>query len=154
LEAINRLPELDRDRVRDGFDRRFTARRMAEAYVRHYRLLLMQPEDRTYLVRLTSATLVDIGALDLAALQYARGVDFSNMAGQRVMTRNKTIPHHGSLFGSRYSEISTVPTLLNRLGAMSFGTAWLRGGSGRLASAQPRKNQPSRNRSTPRPGCE
>jgi len=28
------------------------------------------------------------------------------------------------LFGSRYSEISTVPTLLNRLAAMSFGTTW------------------------------
>ena len=40
------------------------------------------------------------------------------------------------LFGSRYSEISTVPTLLNRLGAMSFGTIWLSGGSGRLVSAQ------------------
>src|SRR5215472_403142 len=40
------------------------------------------------------------------------------------------------LFGSRYSEISTVPMLLNRLGAMSFGTTWLSGGSGRLVSAQ------------------
>src|SRR5262249_31591393 len=38
--------------------------------------------------------------------------------------------------GSRYSEISTVPTLLNRLAAMSFGTTWLSGGSGRLLSAQ------------------
>src|SRR5262249_21746965 len=40
------------------------------------------------------------------------------------------------LFGSRYSEISTVPTLLNRLAAMSFGTTWLSGRSGRLVSAQ------------------
>src|ERR1700746_1575256 len=38
--------------------------------------------------------------------------------------------------GSRYSEISTVPTLLNRLAVMSFGTTWLSGGSGRLLSAQ------------------
>jgi hypothetical protein len=40
------------------------------------------------------------------------------------------------LCGSRYSEISTVPTPLNRLPAMSFGTTWLNGGSGRLVSAQ------------------
>src|SRR5262249_34912920 len=40
------------------------------------------------------------------------------------------------LFGSRYSEISTVPTLLNRLAAMSYGTTWLSGGNGRLVSAQ------------------
>jgi glycosyltransferase involved in cell wall biosynthesis len=40
LQAIKHLPELDRKRVREGFDRRFTARRMAEDYVRHYRLLL------------------------------------------------------------------------------------------------------------------
>ena len=40
LQAIKQLPELDRSRVREGFERRFTARRMAEDYVRHYRLLL------------------------------------------------------------------------------------------------------------------
>jgi glycosyltransferase involved in cell wall biosynthesis len=40
LQAIKHLPELDRKRVRDAFERRFTARRMAEDYVRHYRLLL------------------------------------------------------------------------------------------------------------------
>jgi glycosyltransferase involved in cell wall biosynthesis len=40
LQAIKQLRELDRSRVRDGFERRFTARRMAEDYVRHYRLLL------------------------------------------------------------------------------------------------------------------
>jgi glycosyltransferase involved in cell wall biosynthesis len=40
LQAINRLPELDRSRVRAGFERRFTAQRMAEDYVRHYHLLL------------------------------------------------------------------------------------------------------------------
>ena len=36
LQAIKRLPELDRSRVRAGFERRFTARRMAEDYVSHY----------------------------------------------------------------------------------------------------------------------
>jgi hypothetical protein len=47
------------------------------------------------------------------------------------------VPHHQDrLFGSRYSEISTVPTLLNKLGAMSFGTIWLSGGNGRSVSAQ------------------
>jgi glycosyltransferase involved in cell wall biosynthesis len=40
LQAIKYLPDLDRSRVRAGFERRFTARRMAEEYVRHYRLLL------------------------------------------------------------------------------------------------------------------
>ena len=52
-------------------------------------------------------------------------------------------PHDGhcravriGALGSRYSEISTVPTLLNRLAVRSFGTTWLSGGSGRLLSAQ------------------
>jgi hypothetical protein len=40
LQAIKRLPELDRSCVRAGFERRFTARRMAEDYVSHYRMLL------------------------------------------------------------------------------------------------------------------
>lgn len=39
LGAIKRLPELNRRRVRNGFERRFTARRMAEHYIGHYRLL-------------------------------------------------------------------------------------------------------------------
>ena len=32
LAAIKRIPDLDRRKVRAGFERRFTARRMAEAY--------------------------------------------------------------------------------------------------------------------------
>ena len=40
LQAIKQLPELDRKRVRAGFERRFTSRRMAEDYARHYQLLL------------------------------------------------------------------------------------------------------------------
>jgi glycosyltransferase involved in cell wall biosynthesis len=39
LQAIRRLPELDRRRVRRGFERRFSSRRMAEEYVRYYQLL-------------------------------------------------------------------------------------------------------------------
>jgi glycosyltransferase involved in cell wall biosynthesis len=39
VQAIKRLPELDRRRVRAAFERRFTARRMAEDYVRHYQML-------------------------------------------------------------------------------------------------------------------
>lgn len=35
----DRLPKLDRRKVREGFERRFTARRMAEDYVRHYEAL-------------------------------------------------------------------------------------------------------------------
>jgi glycosyltransferase involved in cell wall biosynthesis len=43
IEVIrNRLPKLDRRKVRAGFDRRFTARRMAEDYVRHYRTAVGQ----------------------------------------------------------------------------------------------------------------
>jgi glycosyltransferase involved in cell wall biosynthesis len=39
LQAIKRLPELDRRGVRNGFERRFSSRRMAEEYVRYYRSL-------------------------------------------------------------------------------------------------------------------
>ena len=42
IRAIKRIPELDRRRVREAFEQRFTARRMAENYVRHYRALLKQ----------------------------------------------------------------------------------------------------------------
>jgi glycosyltransferase involved in cell wall biosynthesis len=42
IETIrHRLPTLDRRKVRAGFERRFTARRMAEDYVRHYRALVL-----------------------------------------------------------------------------------------------------------------
>jgi glycosyltransferase involved in cell wall biosynthesis len=40
ITAVKRLPTLDRRKVRQAFDRRFTARRMAEDYVQHYRQLL------------------------------------------------------------------------------------------------------------------
>jgi glycosyltransferase involved in cell wall biosynthesis len=40
LRALERVPELDRNKVRAAFERRFSARRMAEDYVRHYRLLV------------------------------------------------------------------------------------------------------------------
>jgi glycosyltransferase involved in cell wall biosynthesis len=41
IETIrHRLPELDRRNVRAGFERRFTARRMAEDYVKHYQALV------------------------------------------------------------------------------------------------------------------
>jgi glycosyltransferase involved in cell wall biosynthesis len=39
VSAIKRLPELDRHRIRATFEQRFTARRMAENYVRYYQLL-------------------------------------------------------------------------------------------------------------------
>ena len=39
VEAIGRLGELDRKRVREQFERRFTARRMAQEYLRHYEVL-------------------------------------------------------------------------------------------------------------------
>ena len=40
IAAIKRIGELDRRRVRATFERRFTARRMAEDYLRHYAALL------------------------------------------------------------------------------------------------------------------
>lgn len=40
LRALQRLPELDRRRVREGFERRFSARQMAKNYVRCYEALL------------------------------------------------------------------------------------------------------------------
>ncbi len=40
LEAIERIGELDRTRVRAAFERRFTARRMAEDYLRYYGMLV------------------------------------------------------------------------------------------------------------------
>jgi glycosyltransferase involved in cell wall biosynthesis len=40
IAAIARIEELDRRRIRATFERRFTARRMAEDYVRHYERLL------------------------------------------------------------------------------------------------------------------
>ena len=36
LQAIQRAPELDRKQIRKVFERRFTARTMAEAYVKVY----------------------------------------------------------------------------------------------------------------------
>jgi glycosyltransferase involved in cell wall biosynthesis len=39
IAAVARLGELDRRRVRAGFEERFSSRRMAHEYVRHYRAL-------------------------------------------------------------------------------------------------------------------
>lgn len=39
VQAVKRLPDLDRHKVRQAFERRFTARRMAEDYVQHYQTL-------------------------------------------------------------------------------------------------------------------
>jgi glycosyltransferase involved in cell wall biosynthesis len=40
IQAVRRLGELDRQRVRRHFEKRFTARRMAEEYLRHYKTLV------------------------------------------------------------------------------------------------------------------
>jgi glycosyltransferase involved in cell wall biosynthesis len=40
VEAIRRLSELDRLHVRRHFEKRFTARRMAQEYLRHYEALV------------------------------------------------------------------------------------------------------------------
>jgi glycosyltransferase involved in cell wall biosynthesis len=39
IEAIQSLDRLDRRRVRQGFERRFTSRRIVDDYVRQYRRL-------------------------------------------------------------------------------------------------------------------
>ena len=39
IQAIKRLGELDRRRIRSQFEKRFTARRMAEKYLNHYAAL-------------------------------------------------------------------------------------------------------------------
>jgi hypothetical protein len=40
IEAIERIPDLDRRRVRAAFERRFTARHMAETYRRSFQKML------------------------------------------------------------------------------------------------------------------
>jgi Glycosyl transferases group 1 len=42
VAAIKRIGELDRRRVRAAFEQRFTAKRMAEDYIRHYKNMLNQ----------------------------------------------------------------------------------------------------------------
>jgi glycosyltransferase involved in cell wall biosynthesis len=39
VDAIGRLSELDRRQVRSHFEKRFTTRRMAQEYLRHYKVL-------------------------------------------------------------------------------------------------------------------
>ena len=58
VAAIGRARHLDRRRIRETFERRFSARRMAEAYVESYQTLLKGANSRTtdHLRGLTSAT--------------------------------------------------------------------------------------------------
>jgi glycosyltransferase involved in cell wall biosynthesis len=55
VEAIKRLGELDRHRIRERFEERFTARRMAQDYTLHYRDLLARsvPGNPAQLTELT-----------------------------------------------------------------------------------------------------
>ena len=46
LAAIRRVGALDRRRVRAAFESRFTARRMAEDYLRHYQAIATAPRPR------------------------------------------------------------------------------------------------------------
>ena len=68
--------------------------------------------------------------------------DLGASAFQKVPEAQPVPPQEGHgrtvrmvLFGSRSSEISTDPTLLKILAAMSSGSAWLTVGNGRLLSA-------------------
>jgi len=51
LHAIQRAPELDRERIRAVFERRFTARAMAEAYIRVYEQVIQRPTSQREYVR-------------------------------------------------------------------------------------------------------
>ncbi|WP_050385524.1 glycosyltransferase family 4 protein [Bradyrhizobium pachyrhizi] len=42
IEAVSRIPEIDRRQVRDRFEQRFTAKRMAQNYVRQYQEMLQK----------------------------------------------------------------------------------------------------------------
>src|SRR3954468_19221458 len=56
VAAIGRARSLDRGRIRETFERRFSARRMAEAYIESYRTLLQSGQANGQLRELTSAT--------------------------------------------------------------------------------------------------
>src|SRR5204863_7387111 len=47
IQAVGRLGELDRRQVRKHFEKRFTARRMAEKYVGHYERLASASREST-----------------------------------------------------------------------------------------------------------
>jgi len=51
IQALGRLSELNRQRVRAQFERRFSSRRMAEDYLSHYRALMVQPRKAERLAR-------------------------------------------------------------------------------------------------------
>jgi hypothetical protein len=44
VAAIGRIRDLDRRHIRERFDERFTARRMAEEYINSYRMLMFQSQ--------------------------------------------------------------------------------------------------------------
>jgi hypothetical protein len=56
LAAIGRLGSIDRRRVRAEFERRFTARRMAQAYLRAYQSLSQQRQPGIGCVQIALAT--------------------------------------------------------------------------------------------------
>jgi glycosyltransferase involved in cell wall biosynthesis len=64
VAAIGRARHLDRGRIRETFERRFSARRMAEAYVASYRALLESARSRAsdQVRGLTSANGTGVGA--------------------------------------------------------------------------------------------
>ena len=69
VRAISRLPQLDRRRIRAEFERRFTSRRMAEDYVRHYQMLAARP------ARQTVRELVDVQEADRPSVSQVPLID-------------------------------------------------------------------------------
>jgi glycosyltransferase involved in cell wall biosynthesis len=65
VEAIARLGELDRRKVRARFEQRFTAERMANEYVRHYQSLLV---GRSKLRPLSSVPELPVAGVDIDAV--------------------------------------------------------------------------------------
>ena len=52
VEAVRRIPELSRKRVREVFDQRFTAARMAHDYVQVYERVIHSKQGETLEARL------------------------------------------------------------------------------------------------------
>ena len=68
IQAVQRLPELDRRQVRASFERRFTSSEMAGKYINCYKKLLT--EVRPDLTTSTGVTLAHAGALDAPHINY------------------------------------------------------------------------------------
>jgi glycosyltransferase involved in cell wall biosynthesis len=79
VAAIGHIRGLDRRHIRERFDQRFTARRMAEEYVASYRLLAQAPTE----VRRTRARKRSVSMAPLAAVSHEISKNSMNKIGIR-----------------------------------------------------------------------